>query len=164
MKCPTCGNAKMTEHRENVSWNNLPGIVLMGIEVQRCGKCSERLEVYKAMGPLDDTICVTVAVRPERLTAAEIRLLRSHLELSGAEFARVVGSTPSTIARWENDRQPMGIHAELLLRAMVLLKHGVVTTPPAIKEMARATGKPEVLRFAYRAGQWRVQDAEKVAA
>ena len=58
----------------------------------------------------------------------------------------------------------MGLHAELLIRAMVLLKHGIVTTPASIQAMARATGTPALLHFAYRAGQWRLQDVRKAAA
>jgi DNA-binding transcriptional regulator YiaG len=163
MKCPQC-SSKMTDQRENVSWKSLPGVVLTGVTVHHCRDCGERIEEYRAMGPLDDAVCLTIAQRPERLNGAEIRLLRSHLELNGAEFARVVGSTPSTVARWENQRQPVGLHAELLIRAMVLLKHGLVVTPLSIQTMARGRGKPGLLRFAYRAGQWRAQSAEKVAA
>jgi DNA-binding transcriptional regulator YiaG len=154
----------MVSSRQNISWAALPGVVLLDIPVQRCAKCGEHTEEYRALGPLSDAIAVTVAQRPERLTGAEVRFLRSHLELNGAEFARVVGSTASTIARWENQRQPIGLHAELLIRAMVLLKHGVVTTPTSIKAMARSSRKPPLLRFAYRAGQWRVPDVQKVAA
>ena len=164
MKCPQCGNKSMTASRENVSWGALAGVILVDIPVQRCAKCGEHTEEYRALGPLGNAIAVTLAQRSERLTGAEVRFLRSHLELNGADFARVVGSTPSTIARWENQRQPVGLHAELLIRAMILLKHGIVTTPASIQAMARATGTPSVLHFTYRSGRWRLQDVRKAAA
>jgi transcriptional regulator with XRE-family HTH domain len=57
--------------------------------------------------------------------------LRSYLGYSGADFAGLIGSSASTVSKWESDSQPIGHHADLLLRALVVVGKKVDEYPLA---------------------------------
>jgi putative zinc finger/helix-turn-helix YgiT family protein len=120
MKCLNCGHA-MTTKRENVPYTALPGAVLVGVPVSRCASCGEFEVAIPAIDELNRALAAAVIHKPARLVGAEIRFLRSYLGYSGADFAKVIGSDPATVSRWEGDKQPIGHHTDLLLRAMVAL-------------------------------------------
>jgi putative zinc finger/helix-turn-helix YgiT family protein len=164
MKCSMCGSKNTKTQRENVPWREVPGVVVIDVAVMRCGDCGERFEEFRAIEALIAAIAQSVVTRAERITAAEIRFLRGFLGLNGNELARAIASSPSTVSRWEKGQQPVGIHAELLLRAMVLLHLGVKTAPGQFESMARQDAEVNRVRFAYRAGKWQQQATEKVAA
>ena len=53
------------------------------------------------------------------LAHPEIRFLRKHIGLSGAEFAQRMGGARETVSRWETGANPMGATADRLLRFLV---------------------------------------------
>lgn len=120
MKCIQCGSS-MTTKRENVPYKALPGVVLTGVDVSRCAACGEYEVEIPAIDVLNAMIADTVIRKKGRLSGAEIRFLRSHLGYSGVDFAKLIGSSASTVSKWESDSQPMGHHADLLLRALVVV-------------------------------------------
>lgn len=128
MKCFNCGSSTVTK-RENVPYTALPGIVLEGVEVSRCPKCGEHTVAIPAIEELNRELAKLVIATKARLNGAEIRFLRSYLGFSSADFAKAIGSSPSTVSRWESDTQPIGHHADLLLRAMVSLGKKVESYP-----------------------------------
>ena len=120
MKCIECGHA-MTTKRENVPFAALPGAVLVGVEVSRCPKCGASETAIPAMENLLGALANAVIRKRARLTGDEVRFLRKYLGYSSADFAKRIGSSPSTVSKWENGAQPIGLHSDLLLRAMVAL-------------------------------------------
>ncbi|MBV1879508.1 MAG: helix-turn-helix domain-containing protein [Pseudomonadales bacterium] len=48
-----------------------------------------------------------VPKKPQSITAASIKKLKKYLDLSNADFARLLGVSPSTISRWENQTGPL---------------------------------------------------------
>jgi putative zinc finger/helix-turn-helix YgiT family protein len=130
MKCMQCGHT-MTTKRENVPYKALPGTVLVGVEVSRCAGCGEYEVAIPAIDELDRTLASAVIRKPGRLSGAEVRFLRSYLGYSGADFAKLIGSDPATVSRWEGDKQAIGHHTDLLLRAMVVLDAKVDAYPIA---------------------------------
>jgi putative zinc finger/helix-turn-helix YgiT family protein len=128
MKCINCGHAMITK-RENAPYTALPGAVLVGVQVSRCPSCGEHEVAIPAIDELNRTLAQAVLRKPGRLNGGEIRFLRSYLGHSGAEFARLIGSDPATVSRWERGKQPIGHHADLLLRAMVVLDKRVDEYP-----------------------------------
>lgn len=120
MKCINCGHA-MTTKRENVPYKALPGTVLAGVEVSRCPNCGEFEVAIPAIDELNYVLATHVIKKPARLNGAEVRFLRSYLGYSGADFAKLIGSAPATVSRWESDTQPIGHHTDLLLRSMVAM-------------------------------------------
>jgi transcriptional regulator with XRE-family HTH domain len=73
-----------------------------------------------------------------RLTGAEIKFLRTVLDYTSVEFARLIGASPVTVSRWEHDAQPIGHHADALIRALVLLRVGAGLGRDQIARLARA--------------------------
>jgi putative zinc finger/helix-turn-helix YgiT family protein len=143
MKCINCGHA-MTTKRENVPYTALPGAVLMGVPVSRCHSCGEYEVAIPAIDELNRVLAGTVIRKRARLAGGEVRFLRSYLGYSAADFAKLIGSDPATVSRWESDKQPIGHHTDLLLRAMVALDRKVDEYPIATfaEVKAKATARP----------------------
>lgn len=120
MKCIECGS-DMTTKKENVPFQALPGTVLVGVDVSRCRACGAYEVAIPAIDKLMHMLANVVIRKPARLVGAEVRFLRKYLGYSSGDFAKRIGSSPSTVSKWENDAQPLGLHSDLLLRAMVAL-------------------------------------------
>ena len=69
------------------------------------------------------------------------RFLRSILELSGVDLARVLGTSPVSVSRWENGRAPMGVQADKLLRMLVAALPG--QNAYSIEELQSAASSKE---------------------
>jgi putative zinc finger/helix-turn-helix YgiT family protein len=149
----------MSTRRENVPYRALPGVVLAGVEVSRCAKCGEYEVAIPAIDELNDVIADSVIRKRGRLKGAEIRFLRTYLGYSGADFARLIGSSASTVSKWESDSQPIGHHADLLLRALVVVGKKVEEYPiETFAEISAAEDKPTKLApyaFALTAKKWK---------
>jgi DNA-binding transcriptional regulator YiaG len=57
--------------------------------------------------------------KPARLSGAEVRYLRKSLGWSGEDFAKHMGVDPSTVSKWENEKEPIGTSSDRLLRLMI---------------------------------------------
>jgi DNA-binding transcriptional regulator YiaG len=60
------------------------------------------------------------AIMPQKLNGGEIRGLRKLIELSAKELAKQFDVREETISRWENDRTPIPLANEKLLRLTVV--------------------------------------------
>ena len=84
-------------------------------------------------------------------------------DLDGAELADALGSNPSTLSRWEHDRQPIGRHADLFLRALVLLQQGGAGTPASyFRAIAKDVVPAQLYAFRWQGGKWSVTDSVSV--
>jgi DNA-binding transcriptional regulator YiaG len=116
--------------------------VLVGVEVSRCPNCGDYEVAIPAVDELNSLLAHAVINRRRRLNGGEIRFLRSHLGYSGADFAKLIGSSPSTVSKWESDSQPIGHHADLLLRALVVMGKQVTDySIDTFKEISAASQK-----------------------
>lgn len=155
MKCLQCGSRMITK-KENVPFDSLPDTTLLDVPVSRCSGCEEYEIGIEAMDDLLAVLAREVIRKTERLSGAEIRFLRSFLGYSGADFAKLIHSDPATVSRWETDKQVIGHHTDLLLRALVVLDKQVEAYP--ISKFAEFTGeKPVPTRYAFKrtAAKWR---------
>jgi putative zinc finger/helix-turn-helix YgiT family protein len=136
----TCFNCrhKMRTRRENVPFLGLPGVVLVGVSVSRCPSCGEYEVAIPNIEELHRVLALRVVEESGRLTSAELKFLRTVLDYTSAEFARLVGASPVTVSRWEHDVQPIGHHADTLVRALVLLRLGAGFSREQIGKLARA--------------------------
>ena len=157
MKCLECAG-KMRVSREDFKYDacGLPGITLVGVEVQRCMKCGEDEVVIPKIEELHRLIVLTLVKKPARLAPAEIRFLRKHLGWSGKEFAERVGVSPETVSRWEQGQDLMGVSADRLLRLMVV--HGEPLSDyslDSLRDVAR--GAPRQIRMGVKLSKsgWR---------
>jgi putative zinc finger/helix-turn-helix YgiT family protein len=120
-KCRTCHDGVMTVARENYRYieSGLPNVVLVGVEVRRCPACGIVELPLPRVTELHRVIATAVIHKPARLSGAEVRYLRKHLGWSGEDFAAHMGVDPSTVSKWENDKEPIGPGSDRLLRMMV---------------------------------------------
>lgn len=90
--------------------------------VHTCRGCGERYEGFAHVELLSQTVARHIARRPERLTPAEIRFVRTYLGYSSKDFAAFLGVAPETVSRWESAHapKPMPLSTEKLLRFMAL--------------------------------------------
>lgn len=155
MKCINCGHA-MTTKRENVPYKALPGAVLIGVPVSRCPNCGEYEVAIPAIDELNSVLADAVIRKRARLVGSEVRFLRSYLGYSGADFAKLIGSDPATVSRWESDKQSIGHHTDLLLRAMVALDRKVDEYPIAtFAEVKSVKTKRPKYAFKRTAKSWK---------
>jgi putative zinc finger/helix-turn-helix YgiT family protein len=120
-KCRNCGKAEMITRPETYLYveSGLPNVVLVNVEIRRCGACGHHELVLPRITELHRTIAHAVIHKPARLSGTEVRFLRKFLGWSGVDFARHMGVDPSTVSNWENDRDPIGPTSDRLVRLMV---------------------------------------------
>jgi DNA-binding transcriptional regulator YiaG len=111
----------MRTARENYMYKDcgLPNLVLVGVEVHRCPDCGSVDVPLPRVTELHRVIAMGVIHKPSRLSAPEVRFLRKYLGWSGEDFAGYMGVDPSTVSRWENDREAIGTTSDRLLRVLV---------------------------------------------
>jgi putative zinc finger/helix-turn-helix YgiT family protein len=158
MKCMSCDHV-LTTKRENMPYTALPGAVLVGVLVSRCANCGEYEVAIPAIDALNRALAQAVMRKRGRLVGGEIRFLRSYLGYAGTDFAALIGSDPATVSRWEGDKQPIGHHADLLLRALVAIDKKVEAYPIATFAEIRA-GRAVKPHYAFKpaAKKWRAAE------
>lgn len=121
-KCRTCKRGEMTTQRETYLYTEcgLPNVVLAGVEVRRCHECGAHELVLPNVTELHRVLAHAVIEKPASLSGAEVRFLRTYLGWTGADFAERMGVDPSTVSKWENDREPIGTQSDRVLRLMVV--------------------------------------------
>jgi putative zinc finger/helix-turn-helix YgiT family protein len=112
---------KLVTKRENYPYGSLPGTVLVGIPVHRCPNCGEAEVEIPMLDELNRTLAEGLVTKTSRLVGAEIRFLRDWLDYPSVEFARLLGSRPTTVSRWEHDAQDISAHVDMLLRALITM-------------------------------------------
>jgi DNA-binding transcriptional regulator YiaG len=138
IKCTECG-AAMTTKRESVPYEALPGTVLVGVEVSRCPNGHHEVSI-PAIDELNRMLAMDVIQTTRRLNGGEIRFLRTYLGYSSGDFAELIKTDAATVSRWEGGKQDIGNHADLLLRALVVLDKRVDEYPVA--KFADIGGEP----------------------
>ena len=73
------------------------------------------------LGALSAAAALARALLPIRLRGRELRAIRHIAGLTAAELAERMGdkTSPETISRWENEKQPMGGYAEKIYRLVM---------------------------------------------
>jgi transcriptional regulator with XRE-family HTH domain len=84
-------------------------------------------EVLSHIIPNVKSLVAAVAVlrvtREQKLNGEEIRFLRKSLARRAKDFAENVGISPEQLSRYENNKQPISLIYERILRASVCLGH-----------------------------------------
>lgn len=161
--CPVCQEGELEVSRENYRYteSGLPNVTLENIEVSHCPACGERIVSIERMADLHRSLAFAVASQRSRLSAAEVKFLRKYLGWSSSSFAKVMGTAPATVSRWEGGKQPMGVVAEHLLRVLVFREKPIEEYPSEkLAELALDDSAPVRLTMAAgRNGDWQVQRA-----
>lgn len=161
MKCPECG-ARLKSQREEHLYDEcgLAHVTLVGAGVSRCAGCGYSEVTIPNIEALHRRIAQVLIDKPTRLRGDEVRFLRKSLGWSATAFARHLSVKLETVSRWENDKQPIGAQADLLLR--VLVAQGALTMAypidrlPSI-DLDRASATR--LRLARSRSDWKIAAA-----
>lgn len=161
MKCAECGKEIKTVRRNHqYVESGLPNVVLVDLEFRVCPSCGEEEMVIPRLAQLHRCIAKRVAEKDSRLTGAEVRFLRKHLGWSGEDFAKAMDVTPTTVSRWENDREPMSTMAERLLRLYALRTSPIEEYPnERVAEAGLKAPTPVHLLLEPNARGWKVKEA-----
>ncbi len=156
VNCVQCGS-EMGPQRVVDGYPYIEGLVhLNGVEVSVCPSCGNTETRVPRVEQLHQLIANVLATKGSPLRGAEIRFLRKHLGWSGKTFAENFATDPTTVSKWEHDKQPMDARTQLLLR--VLVRSGPLKTEYLLDFSAeerrgfwlsRATGSDD----------WRLADA-----
>lgn len=157
-KCSACGG-KMTTARTNYLYQEETGlpVTLAGVEVATCAACGARGPIVPRPLELNAAIVSALARKPGRLAGKEITFLRAGLGLSGRELARLMGTTPTSVSRWEQEKAPAGTAADKLLRLCAVLhaKDAGYTLGDVESAAADESAAPLRITLTFARGAWR---------
>lgn len=124
MKRAQCGNcgaeARIVRGDYEFKETGLRDLVLLDIELIKCGKCGNVDPVLFQVDELMHIAAVAILQKPYRLRGEELRFLRKHIDQSQEEFARLLRVNKTTLSKWENNEDPIGVQSDLLARAIVI--------------------------------------------
>jgi putative transcriptional regulator len=125
IQCAMCDNpadlpGKRIRH--NYKESGLSNIVLEGVMSYKCGKCGELHISLSNVLQLHQAIADMLLQKKELLTGAEVRFLRTHIGLSGAEFARLIDYDSASLYRLENGQNRITRTFDRLVRFTVAAK------------------------------------------
>lgn len=151
-KCPNCGGEGRTVYG---NWPlddwGVRGYVLLGVKIMQCDQCKAGMPILKKINRILRAITEAIIRKPYRLTGQEVRFLRKRLRLTQDELAREMHVDKTTMSKWENDEDPVGLQSDLLLRLLAALddeelqRHVRPDIKKAFKQM-RERKQPERLR------------------
>jgi DNA-binding transcriptional regulator YiaG len=120
-KCGSCGSeARVARGDYEFKESGLPGLVLVDIELIKCGNCRDVDPVLSRVDELMHIAAVAILEKPFRLQGEELRFLRKHIDVNQEEFARLLHIDRTTLSKWENNEDPIGLQSDLLARAVVI--------------------------------------------
>lgn len=118
--CGECG-AETTVVRGTYPFKEVGlNVVLVGVEISRCPKCSNEEPIIPQMNDLMRTIALAVVGKRSRLLGAEVKFLRKYLRMTGEEFSRILHVDKTTLSKWENNEDKVGAQSDLLVRTVAL--------------------------------------------
>jgi len=123
-QCELCGGTvvvrKTTAERPyRYEMSGLNNVLLAGIEVRECTKCSTAVPIIPRLGELHRAIVKYLVFKKDPLTGKEIRFLRKNAGLASNRFAALLGIDPAHLSRIENGKkETLGAATDKLARAI----------------------------------------------
>jgi transcriptional regulator with XRE-family HTH domain len=93
-------------------------------------------------GALEPKIFMVLANRPSRLTGAEIKFIRKHLDLTLTAFGAQFGVAHSAVKKWEDDTSVMNWGSEVLLRLIALKASGQASIDTLFEQLSIPRSAP----------------------
>lgn len=116
--CPNCGG------EAHIVRGNWPmddwGVrgYLLGVEIIECEHCRSKMPILRNVERLMRIVTEALIRKPYRLTGQEVRFLRKRIGATQEELGREMHVDKTTVSKWENDDDPVGIQSDLLLRLL----------------------------------------------
>lgn len=125
MKCIECDNPKdLSGKAITLKYKEcgLDNVTLHGVMNYHCGQCGEDYTGFGDQEKLHALIASVLVRKKGVLQGNEIRFLRTYLGYSGIYFARLTGYTKESISRFENQKKPVEVAFDRLVRSLVVNK------------------------------------------
>lgn len=120
-QCSNCGSeARIVRGDYEFKESGLRDLILRDIELVKCGKCGNVDPILFQVDELMHIAAVAILQKPYRLRGEELRFLRKHIDLNQEEFAKLLHVDKTTLSKWENNEDPIGVQSDLLARAVVI--------------------------------------------
>jgi len=87
------------------------------------------------------------------LNGKEIKFLRKDLHLKAKDFAKMLGVTPQTVSKWENNNKKIGEKSDRLLRSIYLLYASEQANHVVCHGVVRMFTDLPIIRKTYEEGQ-----------
>lgn len=137
--CSECNQAITEEMLSPYKTNDygLPLVLLKAVTQYSC-ECGTYIEIPNEEG-LITAAAVSRAIEAKKLNGTEIKFLRKAMKKTAKEMAADLDVAPETFSRWENDKLPISVTSEKLLRMLVVadLCDKVPAIDVDIKDVAR---------------------------
>lgn len=149
LECSHCGSeARIVRGDYEFKETGLRDFVLRDIELLKCAKCGNVDPILARVEELMHVAAVAILRKPYRLHGEELRFLRKHIDLSQVEFARLLRVNKTTLSKWENNEDPIGVQSDLLARAVVISRDRRLEKRAAdhIRALAKIADKQKHLR------------------
>jgi len=122
IECSTCGSpAKVVRGSYPFTECGLPNVVLQGVELIRCGKCSTEDAIIPKLNELMRVLALAVVCKPYRLRGEDVKFLRKYLKMTNDEFARLIHINKTNLSKWENNHDRIGPQSDRLIRIMAVI-------------------------------------------
>jgi putative zinc finger/helix-turn-helix YgiT family protein len=101
MKCAQCGNAKFRRATEKHYVNVAKTRFVADLPVTVCRKCGESYMEHKILSDFERRVARHLAENGPA-TGETFRFMRKAIGLPALEVAKLLGTTPETVSRWES--------------------------------------------------------------
>jgi DNA-binding transcriptional regulator YiaG len=119
--CSNCGaKARIVKGDYEFKESGLRDVTLLDINLIKCAKCGNVDPILSGVDDVLDLLAVAVLQKQYRLEGAELRFLRKHVGLNQEEFSKLMHVDKTTLSKWENDEDQIGIRSDLLARTVVI--------------------------------------------
>jgi len=123
-ECSKCGSeARIVRGDYDFKETGLRDLVLLDIQLIKCGKCGNVDPILSGVDDLMDLIAVAILQKPYRLQGEELRFLRKHIGVGQEEFAKLLHVDRTTLSKWENNEDPIGVQSDLWARTVVISRN-----------------------------------------
>jgi YgiT-type zinc finger domain-containing protein len=120
-ECSNCGSeARVVRGDYEFKETGLRDVILLDIELVKCDKCGNVDAILFRVDDLMNLIAIAILQKPYRLQGEELRFLRKHVELTQEEFAKLLHVDKTTLSKWENNEDPIGVQSDLWARTVVM--------------------------------------------
>lgn len=152
LKCTDCkGDVVFRRVAEPFS-DNLPGIVVDGIERGVCSSCGATYRSVPRLRELQALLVGSVLGKAWRLAPEEVRWIRLSMGMRGEDLAKQLGITASQLSRWETGAAPISALADRLLRMVAASFHRL--DAPALNIDGKRA-EPLALRIEFVGKRWK---------
>ena len=120
-ECSNCGSeARVVRGDYEFKETGLRDVILLDIELVKCSKCGNVDAILFRVDDLMNLIAIAILQKPYRLQGEELRFLRKHVGLTQEEFAKLLHVDKTTLSKWENNEDPIGVQSDLWARTVVM--------------------------------------------